>query len=366
MARSTSSPNLQERVGREAARPATAPCRPGRSPGRGAPDPRTRRRECGRAAGSRRRCPAAPPRARGGARPRARAASLKSAGLIGGLRRRPRRGRRPAQSTTASDASEDAHRSPRSSSRSTSTSRGLPPAPAETSPSASIMSTSRAARLKPIAQLALQVGDRRLAAARRRCARPRRRARPSRIRGRRAALVFVLGGDRLVEDRLALLAQEAGQPRALLLGDVRPVQADAARRGRRQEQHVALAEQLLGAVAVENRARVGLRRHAERDARRQVGLDQAGDDVHRRPLRRQNQVDADGARHLRQPADRFLDLVAGHHHQVGELVDDDDDEGQRLRAPRGRAAPAPPPASAVRMLRLYCSMLRTPSAASVL
>ena len=30
-------------------------------------------------------------------------------------------------------------------------------------------------------------------------------------------------------------------------------------------------------------------------------------------------------------ADRFLDLVAGHHHQVGELVDDDDDEGQRLR-----------------------------------
>ena len=30
-------------------------------------------------------------------------------------------------------------------------------------------------------------------------------------------------------------------------------------------------------------------------------------------------------------ADRFLDLVARHHHQVGELVDDDDDEGQRLR-----------------------------------
>ena len=85
---------------------------------------------------------------------------------------------------------------------------------------------------------------------------------------------LLLGGDRLVVGRLALLAQEAGEPRALLLGDVRAVQADEARRGRRQEQHVALAEQLLGAVAVENRPRVDLRRHAERDARRQVRLDE--------------------------------------------------------------------------------------------
>ncbi len=142
---------------------------------------------------------------------------------------------------------------------------------------------------------------------------------------------LLLGGDRLVVDRLALLAQEARQPRALLLGDVRAVQPDEARRGGRQKQHVALAEQLFGAVAVENRPRVDLRRHAERDARRQVGLDQAGDDVDRRPLRRQNQVDADGARHLREPRDRLFDLVARHHHQVGELVDHDDDEGQRLR-----------------------------------
>ena len=71
--------------------------------------------------------------------------------------------------------------------------------------------------------------------------------------------------------------------------------------------------------------------HAERDARRQVRLDQAGDDVHRRPLRREDQVDADGARHLREARDRLFDLVARHHHQVGELVDDDDDEGQRLQ-----------------------------------
>ena len=84
------------------------------------------------------------------------------------------------------------------------------------------------------------------------------------------------------------------------------------------------------------------------------------------PLRREDQVDADGARHLRQPADRFLDLVARHHHQVGQLVDDDDDEGQRLGRLRDPCAAGPPSASALRMLRLYCSMLRTPSAASVL
>ena len=72
-----------------------------------------------------------------------------------------------------------------------------------------------------------------------------------------------------------------------------------------------------------------LRRHAERNARRQVGLDDAGDHVHRRPLRRQNQMDADRARHLRQARDGLLDFVARHHHQVRQLVDDDDDAGQR-------------------------------------
>ena len=57
--------------------------------------------------------------------------------------------------------------------------------------------------------------------------------------------------------------------------------------------------------------------------------------------------------------------LLGHHHQVGELVDDDDDEGQRL----GRLAVLRRRASsaiACWTLRLYCSMLRTPSAASVL
>jgi hypothetical protein len=36
-------------------------------------------------------------------------------------------------------------------------------------------------------------------------------------------------------------------------------------------------------------------------------------------------VNAGSARLLRQPLDQELDFLAGGHHQVGELVDDDDD-----------------------------------------
>ena len=74
---------------------------------------------------------------------------------------------------------------------------------------------------------------------------------------------FFLRRDGFVVRRLALLAEEAGQPRALLLGDVRTVDPHEARRRRRQEQHVAAPEELLGAVAVEDGARVDLRLHAE-------------------------------------------------------------------------------------------------------
>ena len=95
-------------------------------------------------------------------------------------------------------------------------------------------------------------------------------------------------------------------------------------------EHVALAEQLLGALLAEDGAAVDLAGDLEADAGRQVGLDDAGDDVDRRPLRRHDQVDAGGARLLREPLDQELDLLAGGHHQVGELVDDDDDLRQHL------------------------------------
>src|SRR3546814_3239879 len=83
---------------------------------------------------------------------------------------------------------------------------------------------------------------------------------------------------------------------------------------------VAVAEQRLRTGLVEDGARVDLARHLERDAGGDVGLDQAGDHVHRRPLRGQDQVDAGRTRLLREACDEFFDLLADDHHHVGEFV----------------------------------------------
>jgi hypothetical protein len=95
-------------------------------------------------------------------------------------------------------------------------------------------------------------------------------------------------------------------------------------------EHVALAQQLLGALLAKDGAAVDLAGDLEADAGRQVGLDDAGDDVDRRPLRRHDQVDAGRARLLRQALDQEFDLLAGGHHQVGELVDHHHDLRQDL------------------------------------
>ena len=110
------------------------------------------------------------------------------------------------------------------------------------------------------------------------------------------------------------------------------------RRADRREEHVALAQQRLGAVLVEDHARVGLRGHRERDPRRDVRLDHAGDDVDARGLRGEHEVDADRAGLLGEADDRVLDVGRRDHHQVGELVDDAQDVRQRLVAALGRGS----------------------------
>ena len=79
-----------------------------------------------------------------------------------------------------------------------------------------------------------------------------------------------------------------------------------------------------------------LRGDRERDPRRDVHLDRAGDDVHGRPLGGEHEVDADRARLLREPDDRVLHLGGRDHHQVGELVDHAQDVRKR-RLPGGGA-----------------------------
>jgi hypothetical protein len=81
---------------------------------------------------------------------------------------------------------------------------------------------------------------------------------------------------------------------------------------------------------IENGAGIHFAGYTERNAGREVGFDEARDDVNGWTLRRENQMDADGARHLRQSSDARLDVAGIHHHQVSQLVNDDDDEGKRL------------------------------------
>ena len=93
----------------------------------------------------------------------------------------------------------------------------------------------------------------------------------------------------------------------------------------RQEEHIAVSEKLFGTLCIENRTRVDLRRDLIRDPGGEVRLDDAGDDVDGRALRRDDQMDADGARLLSKTSDGVLHVLRGDHHQIRELVDDHDD-----------------------------------------
>ena len=142
---------------------------------------------------------------------------------------------------------------------------------------------------------------------------------------------------RLVELLLALAPALLDDQRDLLLAHVGALDALEARRAERLEEHVALAEQALGAGRVEDDAAVGLARDREGDPGGDVRLDHPGDHVHGRPLRGEHEVDADGAGLLREADDRVLDLLRRDHHQVGELVDDDE-QVRELGSPRLRSA----------------------------
>ena len=107
----------------------------------------------------------------------------------------------------------------------------------------------------------------------------------------------------------ALRLQESHHVFDFAIGDERSVHAPDAP-ARHHVEHVALAEQLFGALLAQDGAAVDLRGDLEADARREIRLDRAGDDVDRRALRRGDQVDAGGARHLRQALHRAFDLLA--------------------------------------------------------
>ena len=87
---------------------------------------------------------------------------------------------------------------------------------------------------------------------------------------------------------------------------------------------------MLGALFVQNGARVDLRRHHIGNAGREVRLDRAGDDINGWSLSGCDEVNTSGPRHLRKALNTGFNFFAGNHHQVGHLVDHDDDGGHLI------------------------------------
>ena len=160
-----------------------------------------------------------------------------------------------------------------------------------------------------------------------------RLARARRVGG--CAAVLVGRGVHLLDHVLVVIraveaAHKLDDALHLVVGNEAALHARRLARALRRIEHVALAQQLFRAAGIEDRPAVDLAGHRERDSARDVRLNHARDDVDRRPLRRDHQMDARRARQLRQSADGFLHLAGGDHHQIGQLVDDDGDIGHLL------------------------------------
>ena len=131
--------------------------------------------------------------------------------------------------------------------------------------------------------------------------------------------------------------QEVGRGIALLLGDVVDdvlqlvcidectLYADGFRAC--HQQHVSLADELVGAGSVEDCLAVDARRDLEGHSGREVGLDGAGDDVGCGALCGNNHVYADGTCQLGNAGDGKLYFFACRHDEVAVLVDDNHDVG---------------------------------------
>ena len=135
-----------------------------------------------------------------------------------------------------------------------------------------------------------------------------------------AAFAFAVGGN-----AVNILRTTAGFPVLnhsvdFLVANKRPM--DAHRRGgvRPGVEHIPHPEQRFRTALIENGTRVNFTRHGKGDTRRNVGLNQTGNDIHRRTLRRQHQVDPRRTRFLCQASDQLFHLLTDGHHQVGEFV----------------------------------------------
>src|SRR5262249_12089806 len=104
----------------------------------------------------------------------------------------------------------------------------------------------------------------------------------------------ILDGSSIVIDQL--LAPEVDQRLCLVVSHKSGLDALRASSIGWQIEHIAPAQQALSAAHIDNGARVYSRGYHKGDTCRDVGFDQAGNDIHRWTLRSDHQVDAGGTR----------------------------------------------------------------------
>ena len=103
------------------------------------------------------------------------------------------------------------------------------------------------------------------------------------------------------------------------------------------KEHITLAQKLFRTAHVNDGAGVRLGRNRKGNAGGDIGLDDAGDNIHGGPLRCQNQMNTGRTRLLRQAQNCVLHIHLSHHHQIRKLVyyDDNARPAVVLILPRG-------------------------------
>ena len=98
----------------------------------------------------------------------------------------------------------------------------------------------------------------------------------------------------------------------------------------RAKEHIALSAQGFRAAAIENGARVNLRRYLKGDPRGKVRLNHAGNHIHAGALGGNDRVDSNGTRELGNPREGGFHIGSGGEHNVGKLVDNQHEVGHAL------------------------------------
>ena len=102
-------------------------------------------------------------------------------------------------------------------------------------------------------------------------------------------------------------------------------------RTRREVEHIATTEEILGSDLIEDGTRVDIGGDGEGNSRGDICLDKSRDNIDRGSLGRENEMESDGSSLLGNTSHCCFDLfLVPTHHEVGEFIDDDDDHGHSI------------------------------------